>query len=37
VEPSAADHVEEMDFRIEGDSVVLRWETLAVPLRVKKS
>jgi hypothetical protein len=32
--PKAADHVESMEFLLEGDSVVLRWEKLAVPFRV---
>ena len=34
VEPRANDHVESMDFVIEGDEVVLRWEKLAVPFKV---
>jgi hypothetical protein len=37
VKPTAAEHVEELDFRIEGSSVVLRWEKLAVPFRVQKA
>lgn len=32
--PTTADHVESMDFRIEGSSVVLRWEKLAVGFEV---
>ncbi len=32
--PQAAEHVESMDFRIEGSSVVLRWEKLAVAFEV---
>jgi hypothetical protein len=35
--PTAAEHVEELDFRIEGDSVVLRWEKLAVAMRIRKA
>lgn len=34
VTPQAIDHVEEMDFVIEGSSVVLRWEKLAVPFEI---
>jgi hypothetical protein len=37
VQPATAEHVEEMDFRIDGEKVVLRWEKLAVPLRVKRA
>ena len=33
-EPGAADHVESMEFVIEGSSVVLRWEKLAVAFEV---
>ena len=32
-----AEHQEQMDFAIEGSSVVLSWETLAVPFEVKGS
>ncbi len=32
--PAAADHVESMEFVIEGSSVVLRWEKLAVAIEV---
>jgi hypothetical protein len=31
VKPAAAEHVEEMTFKIEGNKVVLRWEKLSVP------
>jgi hypothetical protein len=34
VEPRAHEHVEELDFVIEGDEVVLYWEKLAVPIAV---
>lgn len=34
VEPRAADHVEAMEFEIEGSAVVLRWEKLAVGFEV---
>lgn len=34
VEPRAHEMVESMDFAIEGDEVVLRWEKLAVPFSV---
>ena len=34
VEPRAAEHVESMEFVIEGSSVVLRWEKLAVGFEV---
>ncbi|HVS14873.1 MAG TPA: DUF2911 domain-containing protein [Thermoanaerobaculia bacterium] len=34
VEPKAAEHVEAMDFLIEGDAIVLRWAELAVPFTV---
>jgi hypothetical protein len=34
VKPKAAEHVEALDFQIEGDAVVLRWEKLAVPFVV---
>lgn len=34
VEPRSHEHVEAMDFVIEGDEVVLRWEKLAVPFQV---
>ena len=33
-EPRAAEHVESMDFEIEGSSVVLRWEKLSVAIEV---
>jgi hypothetical protein len=35
--PAPADPVEEMDFRIEGDTIVLRWEKLAVPMKIQKA
>lgn len=31
-EPREAEHVESMDFEIDGSSIVLRWEELAVPI-----
>lgn len=34
VTPETGDHVEEMDFSIEGNSVVLHWEKLRVPFEV---
>jgi hypothetical protein len=34
VVPKPAEHVESMEFQIEGSSVVLRWEKLAVPFTV---
>lgn len=34
VKPTAAEHVEELDYRIDGDKVVLRWEKLAVPFTI---
>jgi hypothetical protein len=37
VKPAAAEHVEELDFVIEGSKVVLRWEKLAVPFTVQKA
>ncbi len=37
VEPREAEHVEAMEFVIEGSSVVLRWEKLAVAFEVKKA
>ena len=38
VKPHATgEHVEAMDFVIDGSSVVLRWEKLAVPFEVKKA
>jgi hypothetical protein len=37
VKPAAAEHVEDLDFRIEGSNVVFRWEKLAVPFRVQKA
>ena len=35
--PGSADHVEAMEFTVEGSSVVLRWEKLAVAFEVKKA
>jgi len=32
--PTSTEHVESMDFVIEGSSVVLRWDELAVPIEV---
>jgi hypothetical protein len=37
VEPSAGEHVESMDFVIDGDHVTLRWEKLSVGFAVKKA
>ncbi len=37
VEPKAAEHVEAMELVIEGSSVVLRWEKLAVAFEAKKA
>lgn len=37
VKPTAAEPVEELEFRIEGSTVVLRWEKLAVPMRIQKA
>lgn len=34
VEPKAAEHVEEMNFEIDGSQVVLRWAEMAVPFEV---
>jgi hypothetical protein len=34
VTPRAGENVEALDFVIEGDAVVLRWEKLAVPFKV---
>lgn len=34
VEPKAAEHVEEMNFEIDGSQVVLRWAEVAVPFEV---
>lgn len=34
VEPRANEHVEEMDFVIEGSDLVLRWAEMAVPIRI---
>ena len=34
VEPRAAEHVEAMNFEIDGSSVVLRWDKVAVPFTV---
>lgn len=34
VEPRSADFVETLDFEVEGDEVVLRWEELAVPIAI---
>ena len=34
VTPEAAEHVEALDYRIDGDQVVLRWEKLAVPFEI---
>ena len=34
VSPTAHEHVEAMDFVIDGDSIVLRWERLALPLAI---
>lgn len=31
VKPTAAEHVEEMTFKIEGNKVVLQWEKLSIP------
>ena len=36
VKPRAAEHTESMELVIEGSSVVLRWEKLAVAFEVKK-
>jgi hypothetical protein len=35
VVPGAGEHVEELDYVIEGDAVALRWEKLMVPFRVE--
>lgn len=35
VEPRQHEHVEEMDFVIEGSDLVLRWAELAVPIRIE--
>ena len=35
VAPKTADFVESMDFQIDGPSVVLRWDKLAVPVTIK--
>jgi hypothetical protein len=34
VKPAAHDHVEALDFVVEGDTLVLRWEKVAVPVRI---
>ncbi len=34
VTPKAVEHVEELDFVIEGDAIHLRWDGLAVPFKV---
>lgn len=34
VEPRTAEHVEEMEFVIDGPELVLRWEELAVPIAI---
>jgi hypothetical protein len=34
-QPQTADHVETLEFQIEGSDVVVRWEKLAVPLTVE--
>jgi len=34
VKPAAAEHVEEMTFKIEGNKVVLHWEKLSVPFAI---
>jgi len=34
VTPGSGEHVESMDFVIEGDAVVLRWGELTLPLRI---
>lgn len=35
VEPRAGEHVEEMDFVVDGSDLVLRWETLEVPIGIE--
>jgi len=37
VEPTEHEHVEAMDFAIDGSDVVLRWEKVAVPFTVEKA
>jgi hypothetical protein len=34
VQPKSADHAEELTYEIEGDALVLRWEKLAVPVKI---
>ena len=34
VTPGSGEHVESMDFVIEGDAVVLRWGELTLPIRI---
>ena len=34
VKPAAAEHVEELTFKIKGNKVVLHWEKLSVPLAI---
>ena len=34
VTPEAAEHVDELDYQIDGNEVVLRWEKLAVPFEI---
>lgn len=36
VEPAASEHVENLDFVIEGQQVVLRWGELAVPFEISR-
>jgi hypothetical protein len=35
VTPRAHDHVEELDFAVAGDAILLRWEKLEVPIAVR--
>jgi hypothetical protein len=34
VKPAAAEHTEALDYQIDGDKVVLRWEKRAVPFTI---
>ncbi|MEE2777511.1 MAG: DUF2911 domain-containing protein [Acidobacteriota bacterium] len=34
VKPMAADHMEELTYEVSGDGIELRWEKLAVPVRI---
>lgn len=37
VEPTSGDHVEELTFSVEGNTVTLAWDTMRVPFRVTTS